>query len=78
MERVQVFGDAKMTMALLGCITQHGDILEADNDSCRFKQRKKAAENNNGLVRKYFPKNQPLEQVTQDDADGLSHRPGIN
>jgi hypothetical protein len=40
-ERVQVFGDAAMTMALLGRITQRGDILEADNDSCRFKQRKK-------------------------------------
>jgi hypothetical protein len=38
---VQVFGDAKMTMASLGHMTQHGDILEAGNDFCRFKQRKK-------------------------------------
>jgi len=37
-EWVQVFGDAKMT-------THHCDILEAGNDSYRFKQRKKAVEN---------------------------------
>jgi hypothetical protein len=31
-----------------------------------------------GREDKYFPKNQPLDQVTQDDADGLNHRPGKN
>lgn len=46
-EWVTLFGEAKMTAALLDRITNNCDIPESENDAWRFKQGKKVSAKNN-------------------------------
>ena len=42
---VQVFGDERLTAALLDCLTQHAHIIELIDESYRFRQRMQTGEN---------------------------------
>lgn len=70
-EWANVFGDAKMTTALLDRLTHHCHILETGNDSYRFK-------NSSSVVNANRSTHHHLGRIDMllhfPDADGLNHR----